>query len=422
MGVLKLRQTFGLRLMTCWLALALSTPESWLAACILIGDQRGLEARAERDDETLAILTRFSGEVAVERRDGEEVAATPLMALSDGDRVKLSGAARATVVCRDDRALEFDRSQRMTDELCAQGTELPAGSFAIVEPRGGRIQPVAGSYEPASRTRELPEHYEQYPVVLSPRHTALLESRPQLQWTEVPGAVDYRIQWSGPGFPAFATSRKELRCRKQDLLDGLVTICSMDWPPDAPRLQEGGVYALTVGAWLEHEQQPRVAEETTPNRIRILDSQRAGELRLVVDRTRSLSLTPPIDEATRLLVLAGHHLQDQVYAEAIPVYRQAVDLQPSAKVYTTLGDAYRVIQLYRFAAESYKQALRLADGDADRAAAEFGLGHVDYKWRRFREAEGRFQLAQEIYVRLDLEEEADAAKKSAELARRRIRR
>ncbi|MEE8525457.1 MAG: hypothetical protein V3T72_16085, partial [Thermoanaerobaculia bacterium] len=223
--------------------------------------------------------------------------------------------------------------------------------------------------------------------------------------------------WSGPGFPAFAKRRDELRCRTEELFDGPVTACSMEWPLDAPRLQDGGAYFLSVGAWLEAELQPRIAEES--NRIRILDPQRADELRLVVDRTRSLT---EVDEATRQQVLAGHHLQDQVYAEAIPAYRRAVELQPSAKVYATLGDVYRKIRLYRFAAESYEQALRMAATDVDRAAAEFGLGQVDYAWRRFRQAWEHFQIAHEIYDRLGPVEDAEAAAKLAEIAHRRIRR
>lgn len=379
----------------------------------------GIGSASQAAGEPLALLTSYSGEVTIERNGGE-IAARPLLPLREGDVVQLQEKAGATVVCRTDRAVDLARSERLSHELCAQGTELPAGSYAVVEPRGGRIQRVDGSFEPAPATRELPGDYAAFPVVLSPRNTALVDVRPTVRWTETPGAVDYQIQWSGPGFPAFAKGRDELRCRQEELFDGPVTTCELDWPLDAPQLQEGGVYYLSVGAWLKAELQPRMAEDA--NQVRILDAQRADELRLVIDRTRSL---PSLDKVTRQTFLAGFHLQDEVYVEAITAYQQAVELQPSAKIYATLGDLYRSIELYRYAAESYRQALRLAAEDVDRAAAEFGLGQVSYAWQRFQGAWEHFQRASAIYDRIDpaeLADEKEAAAKMADLAQRRMRR
>jgi len=109
------------------------------------------------------------------------------------------------------------------------------------------------------------------------------------------------------------------------------------------------------------------------------------------------------------MVVAGHHLKVRVYAEAIRAYRRAVEMQPAAKIHTTLGDVYRTVHLYRFAAESYRQALRLAADEADRAAAELGLGQVEYVWRRFPSAATHFQVARDVYLKLGLRQEAEEA-------------
>lgn len=397
------------------------SPHFW-AAFVLTGDPQALSGFSEETSssssttagEELAVLTSLSGKAGLRHRASSE--AVPVRALQlvhDGDRLELALGTRAVLICRDDNLLHLKRSVVFHEDLCRLGVPLPEGSYDKVRPRGGRIQRLAGGFEPPPRDK--PMEYGNVPVVLAPRLTALLESRPSLVWTEVPETVEYKVEWGGWNSTLVVSRRREdLSCRYDEMFDVGARVCTLPWPEELPALEPGAKYFLIVFARQEGELRERASGEENP--INVLRPERAEQLRIVRDRLDALKLD---DDPTREKLWAGFHLQDGVHSEAIAAYRRAVAAQPAAEVYNTLGDEYRAVRLYRFALESYRKALEISDGEETHAAARLGLGLVAYAWGEYREALEHAQASYETYSRLGLAEETAEARRVVEEARQR---
>jgi hypothetical protein len=187
-----------------------------------------------------------------------------------------------------------------------------------------------------------------------------------------------------------------------DLRD--LDVCSWDaagrWPlmpPGAPLLVRIG-FRTAPGAPL------RQARE--PVQLSLLSVEPGVALRAELRRIGEL----PLDAADRLLLAAGLAAQSGLTADAIEDYERALELAELPAARASLGDLYLSIGLTNLAERQYRKVVPgAAVADPAAAAAELGLGCVDYLGTRFGEAAAHFERARRLYARLGLAEEQDAA-------------
>ena len=123
----------------------------------------------------------------------------------------------------------------------------------------------------------------------------------------------------------------------------------------------------------------------------------------------------PVDQASRLLLTAGTYARRGLYADAIAKYDETLRAQEVPEVRVTLGDLYLASGLATLADREIGMSWRAPDSAAQ-AAAESGLGRVEYCRKRFADARAHFERARSLYSTLDLTEEAEAARAGSRAA------
>ena len=368
--------------------------------------------------EVQAVLTRAAGHITV-HQGGSLWRLHPYDKLSAGMVVQLkpegTRPARAALVCSTEHFIQLEGTPLwiVTEAACRQGQPLAVGTYRAVLPQVGRVvildkffvlQPPRGR-ETAST--------DDVPVLLSPRHTALMEPRPLLQWTQVPQAIEYEITLTG--HPAFTHRLRasEVTCQAEGLGSGTLSVCSTPFPPDRPELVPGSPAFLRVEARLSLTTQPPSAPEGV--RLDLL----TPEQRAKVTDERARLATVPVDDTTRQLLMARLFAKHKLYADALATSLALLQQQESPEAYVMVGDLYLMTKLYPLALQNYHAARALSERPEIQAATAFGIGRVYYATARFAEALASFQQAAKLYTSLQAAPEAQAAQAFAAAARQR---
>lgn len=301
-----------------------------------------------------ALIVGVEGETALKRQGWRDYAPAMLgTVLRRGDLVRAATSGKAVVACSDLSLSEL--SGGVKGYPCR--TEGPA--------------PIAYQGGLVNATRGDPN--ADYPLVLSPRKSKILNDRPLLRWEAYGGASSYKVSIQGTGWQTE------------------VGTTELQYPANAPALVPGQGYRLIVEADGRSS-----AEEAGPGLgFSLLPIAEAEQVRADEARARALGLG---DEATRLLVAnlyAGH----QMYAEALGVLNDgAAPSQPALARLT--GDLYLTVGLVRRAEEAYIAALGLSTAAGDRegqALTERGLATVYRLLGNAQEADGHFGSARALF-------------------------
>lgn len=371
-----------------------------------------------------AVLSQVQGDVTVvETGDGGDQTtrvARPMQVLAAGTTLRLLDGARAGLICSTERWIDLAEGSdwQLTEAACAQGRQLPAGTFKSMTPNAGRILSLEGGMVVESQTKEKEADYGRIPVILSPRNTRLLELAPELRWVEVDGAIEYVLSLSGrTGFDAITVDAAELDC-VVDALTQPNRICSLPWPATDWPLAAGQRYFLTVAARTGVAADLRLSETSA---LRTLAGDAADGVKADVTGIQALDL----DAVTQDVLLAGVYVRNELYGKTIDAYEQAVSARPAPAIYVALGDVYSQVALYRWAFQAYQSALGLLsqgeDDPALRAAAEFGIGRVYYAYAdNYTEAARHFEAAMRLYEAAGAPEWSTAAQRALEEARKRL--
>jgi hypothetical protein len=379
-------------------------------------------------DEPIAVLTLVENEIWLEQpaagRGSDPAAgqsgrqAKPLETLRSGAILRLAADARATIVCFNNRFFQVTggATVRVTGEWCQDGAPLPGGSLSRVKPDAGRIRAVGGSLILVEEVREKEGDYGNIPIILGPRNTYLLEPRPAIRWVEVPEAIEYVLNMTGPSASDdIVLVAKDLSCKKNAIAASRV--CSTTWPAEGWTLVEGKSHFLTISARLGIASQLRPSEDSL---VTLLSAEQTAAVRAEEAAIRALNL----DSMTQDLLLAGVYAEQELYGDAAAAYEGILEAHPAPVLYVTLGDTYRKTALYRWALTAYEKALDLlAQGEDDpavRAAAEFGIGQVNYNYaKNYAEAEKHYAEAVRLYEQLGAAEELTSAQRGLEEAEKR---
>jgi hypothetical protein len=328
-------------------------------------------------DAHLLVATR--GAVLLRRAGWAAASPTgPGAAMRRGDLVSVPAGGAATVACAD---------------LTLR--ELPPGRFSglpcAVPEKAGLL--FEGNLIAATRGDDSDE----LPVVIAPRRSQLLSPRPLLRW-HVPGAGNAAVTVTvkGPGVswsaspPAGSTS--------------------LAYPADAPALQPGGSYRVTVSA------AGRSSDEAGDPGLAfsLLADPAAAEARAALARIQALKLAP---DAARLLtahVLATKGLR----AEAIEQLEAAA---PQPRLLLTLGALQQAVGLGRLAEASWLQVAKAAGSANDveaQAQAQAALGSLYQDVFGLRDDAARaFTEAAALYAKLGDSANATHAREQASHAK-----
>ncbi len=257
-------------------------------------------------DNDLHMLVDVQGPVSV-KREGWNTYAPALFgtSLRYGDLLRLEGSAQATVACAD-----------LTVATVPAGTNaLPCKVVqAVLVQNGSLINP----------TRSVPSG--EFPLVVTPRKTKLLNPRPTLRWTPVTGATSYTVTVRGSNVN-WST----------DVISGTEVV----YPGAAPPLMPGLTYKVIVVAGNRSSD-----EEALPDLgFTVLKIDEATTVRERETKIRSLGLS---GAATGLLV-ANLYVTNGLTAEAIELLEGLSSASPEPAVLRSLGDLYLALGLNRLA-------------------------------------------------------------------------
>lgn len=287
-------------------------------------------------DEPAHLLVAVQGKVMLKRPGWTAFApAAAGTVVHRGDLVRVPSPGRATVACADLSVHELPAGK-------FSGVPCPAAESAVLVYEGSLLNPTRS------------DAGEDVPVVIAPRRTKLLSSRPTLRWAPMPGVAKFTVAVRGG----------EVNWTKE-----VSDSTSVVYPADAPELKPGVDYKVTVIAG------ERSSDEISEPGLgfSIAGEAAAREIRAEAERIRTLGLP---DDAAQLLTV---HLYASrgLHAEAIEQLEAIAKSRPTPRVWQTLGSLYQAAGLHRLAEEKYLQAAkqsRDADDIEGQALAHRALG------------------------------------------------
>jgi len=373
------------------------------------------QGAAQKPADLTAVLTQIEGQVTLSSESRAEFRsvrpAAQHQVIRRGEIVHVPAGARVDLICSTETlvSLEGPRDWVLDVTACGRGLTLPEGSYRNSAPHAGRLLPKHGILLLEFETREW--NWNLGPVLLSPRKTAVMNPRPTLVWTRVPDAVEYEIELRGPVEMSIRLAANDLRCGRGSGPWHDLDVCSWEpsvkWPalePEKPVFLRIG-YRQTLAASL-------LQVHKGYHKIHLLS---VNDQSSVQEGLRHIA-TLPMDKASRLLLTAGAYAQGGLYADAIATYNEALKSREVPEARVTLGDLYLANGLTPLADREYRQVLAGVPDPGAQAAAELGLGSVDYFRKRFGEARAHFEHAREIYTTLGLPAEAEDARAAAACA------
>jgi hypothetical protein len=337
----------------------------------------------------------------VKLRGQDETNATLDMLVGRMHLLRLAPDGKATIRCLDDGRLLPLQTGR-------QG--VPCTKPVFENSSGGSVRRPRGADSLSSP----------FPVIISPRATLLLGTRPTLRWSPVTTPA--------PGMPEDSTPSYTVGIYTDDMMPvwtkAGVTQTELAYPADKPELGPGEyllVISTSVGASSDQEKGagwgftvlPKCAGAPPPSPCVERDV-RQGE-----EKIRALSLS---DDAKRLLVI-DLYAEHELYAEAIEQLERLTKTVSASALLRRLGDLYTRVGLNREAAKRYASAAELAQEAKDaegRALALQALAQAYQDLGSFVEALATLDAAADAFEKLgDLKTAAELRKTAAEIRKRR---
>lgn len=309
----------------------------------------------------LHLVIAVQGQLRVKRVRRSEFApalfGTPLRY---GDLLRLGPQSQATVICAD--------LTLVTVRSGFSGVPCRSVARSVLVYGGSLVSPTRGDMSGL------------IPIVLSPRRTKLLTTRPTLRWTPMAGVTTYTVSVRGPNvnWSADVSSRTEVV-----------------YPDDAPVLAPGATYKLiVVGGGRSSDEEGEAGLGFT-----LLKPHEVQAVREQESRIRELGLA----KAPTQFLIALLYGSIGLNAEAIEELRDLSEILKQPAVVRLLADLYRDIGLNRQAEEAYLQALDLSQREDDvegEALAQNALGLIYEALGNKGEAVRRLKMAMELYQKL----------------------
>lgn len=343
-----------------WRLLQAASTAACLSAAVLaqVGPATGRIAHVEP-----------AGALKIQQRKRARFAdATVGMIVRRGYMLDLAPGAKAIVKCADGKPYQLQPGFRP----CPCVTLARSALFGVYgEPRTSGADTVA----------------KNFPVVISPRRTRLLTTRPTISWSPVAPRPD--------GAPikylVGVYTEKMRRVWEREV----TTLTEFEYPAQEPALTRGEVYIVLV----ETEGHSSDEEGTAGRGFTVLTDEEAKAVNAAESGVRELNLPAT---GTEFLV-ADLYAARGLSSEAIDKLTALKDDLNHPWMLIMLGDLYAAASLHREAIAQYKSTLALPRGENDfeaRALALTALGRSYLSLGEFREADSTFQAAMRAYRKL----------------------
>ena len=292
---------------------------------------QGQSGALDRDS---AIIVALQGQASVKRSGWSEYAPAVFgMSVRKGDLMRLGATAQAQLACADLKLAALTGG--VNGMPCKTGT--PAGGIVY---SGGLVNPTRGGLA------------DDYPQIVLPRKTKLLNPRPLLRWTAIPSASSYTLSIQGTSWTTEITGKTEV-----------------PYPAGAPSLEVGKSYLLVVSAGSHASTE----EAAAGLGFSVMQPDEATSVRDAEARIRGLRLE---DTPTRLLI-ANLYASHGLNAEAVVMLEGAAGSEPA--VSRLLGDLHIAMGLNEAAEKPYADALALSTAANDvegQGIAHHRLGQI----------------------------------------------
>jgi hypothetical protein len=308
----------------------------------------------------LHTLVDLQGQLSLKREGWRDFAPALFGAsLRQGDLLRLEGAGQASVACAD-----------------LSLVLVQPGIGAVPCKAGKPILTYAGSLVNPTRW----DASDEFPMIISPRKTRLLNPRPTLRWSAPAGAQDYKVTVHGAGL-TWSTTVKSAN--------------EVAYPADAPALAAGASYKLTVTAGERSSD-----EEASPGLgFTMLSAEEARAVRDAEAKIHGMNLPA----ASAQFLLANLYASYDLNAEAIELLEALAQSASEPAIPRALGDLYLKVGLNRLAEARYLAGLGLAQraGDIEgQAWMQSRLGLIYQALSLPADARQRIQNALELYQKL----------------------
>jgi len=286
------------------------------------------------------------------------------MTLRQNSLIRLSQGASVTISC----------PHGYSSPWSTQGTTGVTQICPPARPTSGRaITPRNGAQD--------------IPYAILPRATVILNPQPTLRWNAATGADSFTLIVRGRGLRWTQPVERAEVCQRQT--------CEFVYPGELA-LQAGVDYRFVI----EADNGRSSSEESTPGLgFKLLDTTLATEVHEIRGRINAQNLP----EVSKALAIANLYTSYNLIAEAVQTLEAIPTTERTAEVHRQLGDLYRQIGLSQEAEVQYLAAIQQAEANNnpfERAAAQAGLGEVNYALGRREAAVQLFQSAKEGYEAL----------------------
>jgi hypothetical protein len=352
--------------------------------------------------EPLALVAGVMGRVEVRRQTSDRVVPAAFgLALFLEDAVIAYEDSAADILCHNGLLFSVEAERAITIRCQEAGDVAAVGALdaeastrivrAVEEPRTIILAPAG--------TRASPTDVGQVPLLMSPRHTRIVEPRPTFRWTTVEGATAYHLE------VVHAISGAQWYTE--------TVATELTYPMDAPALEPDVTYLVQVSA------EPGAAQEEERTWFALLGDGARDELTTAVEAIQASGVNSP----TERYLLGQIYSDYQLWGAAIDELETLAAGEPQASLYQQLADFYFQTGLYSFAKDRYQAALDAATAAGDRAgeaAAHVGLGRVTDAYGQYAEAIAHLEEAEALYRESGDMEQMEAAAAALEEVRAKV--
>jgi len=356
---------------------------------------------------SIAVIGHVEGNVKVQRGEGQLITASPGLSLFYKDVITTPDNSWANIYCLEvglftqnpGRAVVLTCEPSPPEGLELIAKNLPPQVEILIK---DTTQVSPPSLEELSGVSRAPGDIGSVPILLSPRQ--LTASDLIFRWTKVPGAAAYTLKIKGNNWEYRLTGEAIDSHPTPFVISNTVTVLETVYPTDAPPLEPGVTYDVTLQAHLPGVQTPQESNETLF--FELVDSATSDTLAEAEAQIRTP--TVPIEEQPYLLSLL--YQQHGLWAQAAHQMEIVAHRNHQSPPLLQLGDLYLRAGLVNLAEANYQQALATAHDNDDlftQATALTDLGRIAYVTQAKAEAAAYFEQALALYQQLGNRQQVD---------------